>query len=743
MPQKNNSIKKKIDTGEMGGSGTTIYRGVISDVEYNSVLNTEYGGQGLNMYDRMRKSDPVVKASLNIIKLGILQAEWYIEPASDEPSDKEVADFIEEALFKRLQRNFPEVLKEILTYLDFGFCVLEKIFKIEDNKVWWKKFSLRGQKSITKFEAEDKQEGITQQLEGDLAEGERTRKIPIEKLLIFSNDKEGDNWRGVSLLRSAFKPFFMKENLEKIDAIGFERTSLGIPVFEQPQNPKPEDVEMSKELGENIRANEKAYLSLPFGWGFKIVFPEGRGRADADTAIRRYDRAILLNTLSQFLDLGSGNTGSRSLSKDHSEVLYKSLQAIAEYIASIFNSYAIPQLVDLNMNNVTKYPKLMVTGIDRIDTEAFSGAVEKLMNAGALKADSDLEDYLRNIFRLPPRMETEEGVYEKDDKDTEENVEKNKVKDSDSEEDPEEENKELLKKGSKHFGMYDNKPFWRDLTFAEEKVNLRSLKNKMDILEQEISRELPTMLSSYLSETLNQVRTVLQIGDTNRVGDIVVGFRESVRQYTMNKLRDAFEVGKISASNELGIEAPKNSLDIINEIKVRADAIANKLATDIESSIRLVTLDLMGKKIPVEEGITALEGQINNQLASTIGGTASIVSSGGINQGRQSVFDSNPEKIYAMQRSEILDSHICGYCLSMDGRVVNKEDPLTKYGPFHFRCRGIWVSILNEEEELPSITGVPNDLREAAGTGVGDFTQIKTPKPLEGSLAEEFLNERD
>jgi hypothetical protein len=74
------AVKKKetVSTGELGGSGTTIYGGVVSGAEYNTSLPTDYGGNGLRVYDKMRRSDPMVRAALFIIKLAILQAELTI-----------------------------------------------------------------------------------------------------------------------------------------------------------------------------------------------------------------------------------------------------------------------------------------------------------------------------------------------------------------------------------------------------------------------------------------------------------------------------------------------------------------------------------------------------------------------------------------------------------------------------------------------------------------------------------------
>lgn len=482
MAAKNSS--KKIQTAELGGTGTTVYQGIVSEVEYKSSLSTEYGAGGLATFDRMRKSDPVIKASLAIIKLGILQAEWYVEPASDDTQDMEIRDFIKEALLQRLDRSWEETLKDILTYLDFGFYVAEKVFKVEDDekgipRVWWKKLAYRDQKSITKFQTKDKKPGVTQILEGDQVE-EREPSIPIEKLLIFTNEKEGDNWRGVSILRSAYKSWFFKENFEKIDAIGFEREAVGLPVFTMPPNPNPQDKTNAEELGKNIRANEKAYLILPNGWEFDVKYPSGGQRRNADEAIKRFNRDILANVLAQFLDLGSGTIGSRALSVDQSDAFYRSLQSIADYIASIMNQYGIVQLVDLNFDNVDSYPKLMATGIEKVDQEALSNALQRLAFAGVLTPDEKLEDFVRNQFRLPEKAEVEGGEEEGEETQPKKPASESQAKQSEKQE--KESQKKVQAKAKLKTKKYSSFEAWRPLTFAEEKVNFRSLNRQMDLM---------------------------------------------------------------------------------------------------------------------------------------------------------------------------------------------------------------------------------------------------------------------
>jgi len=726
------ATKKTIKKGELGGSGTTVYGGVVSEVEYNQTLSTAYGGSGLKVYNRMRKSDPIVKSTLSVIKLGIKQGEWFVEPASDDSRDKKIAEFVEEALFKRMTRSWDEVLQDVLTYLDFGFYVGEKVFKVEDNFIWWKKLAYRSQASIMKFETKEKKDGVTQQLSGEkIAKGDESQpSIPIEKLLIFTNEKEGDNWRGVSVLRSAYKPWFIKENLEKIDAIGFERNAVGIPIFKMPANPDDKDVEKAEELGKNLRANEKAYLLLPYEWDFILEASKYDGKGIQD-AIRLKNRDIFSNVLANFLDLGAGTTGSRALSVDQSEAFYRSLQAIADYVASIWNEHAIKQLVDLNFDNVTKYPELKVTGIEKVDVERFSSGLQRLGMSGMIIPDDELEAFIRNKLRLPEKVEVEEREEE-----TTTTQKKTPPKEEEEKEEP-----TTVKASEKKKRKFSYIKTWRPITLAEEKVNLLSLSRQIDNLQADIVRELPKVMAAEITGLLNDARQALQTGDVKRVEDMIIKFKVEIREVVLASLSKAFEIGKMSASNEMNVAAPKTTTELINLLTTRANAITGRLTNKLLDQAKLTVIQQIEQGTEVDDALKALETILTDEIQTSIGLTGSVTTMGGINQGRASVFDEYPEKIYAVQRSEILDERICNFCLSMDGRVVQKDDKIVKSGSFHFRCRGIWVEILVEETDKPKIGGVPAQLRERIGT-LMEFDQLKAPIPLVGSLAEEFVKKR-
>ena len=90
---------------ELGESGVSIFGGYIIDEDYVTELT---GSQAIDTYDKMRKSDGVVKAAILACELPIRAANWYIEPASEEDKDKEIADFVSACLSSLLTAGSPQ-----------------------------------------------------------------------------------------------------------------------------------------------------------------------------------------------------------------------------------------------------------------------------------------------------------------------------------------------------------------------------------------------------------------------------------------------------------------------------------------------------------------------------------------------------------------------------------------------------------------------------------------------------------
>lgn len=87
--------------------------------------------------------------------------------------------------------------------------------------------------------------------------------IPSERLVRFTFRQEGDNYEGVSLLRSAYKHRRYKDQLYKFDAVKHERQSVGIPVIYPASGAKDTDLDIAQDIVENIRANESGGIIMP------------------------------------------------------------------------------------------------------------------------------------------------------------------------------------------------------------------------------------------------------------------------------------------------------------------------------------------------------------------------------------------------------------------------------------------------------------------------------------------------
>lgn len=393
------------DYRELGTTGMSSY-GSIERIEYNSELR---GLQGLRIYDKMRRGDAQVKATLRLVKTPVVAARWFLTPATNNKRDKKVAEFVYDCLFHRQSQSWPQLLQEILLMLDFGFYTLEKVWSFDpDGKVRWKKLAPRHPLDIRSFEydATGGPAGIWAMPRSlDTAQDQF---IEIDKLLVFSFDREAGNMEGLSILRSAYKHWYYKDNLYKVDAIQKERHGIGIPMIQLPQGYKASDRALAEELGRNLRTNEKAHVVLPPNWIVSTLKLEGQP-VDVMKSIEHHDLMISRNILGHFI-----NASTPTTTEQH-ELFLKSTRFIADVIRDVFNKYAIPELVRFNFPNLddSEMPELRVRRIgDVVDWRTISFAVRNLVGANVIQPDKDLESWFRDEMDLPLKDETSIRVVE-------------------------------------------------------------------------------------------------------------------------------------------------------------------------------------------------------------------------------------------------------------------------------------------------------------------------------------------
>ncbi len=390
----------RVTLGTEIGAARTKWRSLLGNEEYNEKLA---GIQGIEKFDEMRRQDATVRTSLRLAKTPVLAAQWYVEPAERDNEQAEMhARFITWALMDAMTISWEQILMEGLLMMDFGYYMFELVFALREwenqQRVVWKKWAPRHPIDVS-------QEGWAYDDHGGPVgvwmtsfEGDQEVFIPIEKLVVFTYDREANNMEGIALLRSVYKHWYYKDNLYRIDAIQKERHGIGIPVIKLPSGFTTSDKSLADELGRNLRTNEQAHVVLPPMWELMFAKVEGQPTNPIES-IEHHDQQISKNSFGQWLE-----TGASASKEQEIDIFMKAMRFSADIMRSVINKHAIKQLVDMNFPGVTKYPTLRVRRIGEAnELRTLSFAARNFIGAGVIEADDELERWTRDELGMPKK----------------------------------------------------------------------------------------------------------------------------------------------------------------------------------------------------------------------------------------------------------------------------------------------------------------------------------------------------
>lgn len=397
---------KKPDMREIGISGTKIFAGIVSE----EVVPQLQGFNAYRTYSGMRM-DATGSAILQSIALPIRSSRWYVDPASDSEQDVTMADFIHSQLFEFGSMGFDESIRLALGCLWAGFSAMELIYRYIDSgpfkgKIGWDSFQWRSPATKWRWQLEwvNNRRQLTAMIQ--LAPPRyQTVPIPRNKLLLFVNDQEGDDWDGVSLLRYAWKDYFFRDALYRIRAIGLERGYMGIPIASVPTEYTDRQIQAAQQIVQTLRVDEQAGVVKTEDIALQVLHNALNG-TEMDNAIHYHNRQMLMAALAQFLDLGAGGTGTYALSSDQSELFLYAITAKANYVSDVLNhDPGVAQLIRFNYPNVTPdhYPKVQHGDIGQRSLDKLGRSLMALGAYGFLTPDDQTEDRLRQMLDLPER----------------------------------------------------------------------------------------------------------------------------------------------------------------------------------------------------------------------------------------------------------------------------------------------------------------------------------------------------
>lgn len=434
---------------DIGSSGLRQWSGWVRE----EFLPQLQGRQAARVYREMQDNSSVVGALIFAINATMRRIEWRVEPADGSPAAAASAEFFD-GCRDDMTHTWPDFIIEMQSMLAYGYAPMEITYKrslgrrpgldplrpgkqlpqsqFDDGLIRWRKIALRGQDTVLKwfFDDDGAITGMTQQpWQGPIVD------IPIEKMLLFRPLSYKNNPEGRSILRSAYRSWYMAKRLEEMEAIVYERMG-GIPVIHIPNtifeaaaagdNNAIAKLNQFKQIATNVRVDEQMGLVLPSDlwegatgtsaapqYKFELVTPQhGRSTVDADKTIGRYNVNILASVMADFLQLGHEARGTQALSQNKTDMFFNALEGFLISGSEVMNRYGIPRLGDLNGMDADTLPSLGPDMPQRLDLDVLGNFVLRLSQAGMPMFPNDtLEEYLSDAAGWPDISETNSEAH--------------------------------------------------------------------------------------------------------------------------------------------------------------------------------------------------------------------------------------------------------------------------------------------------------------------------------------------
>ena len=396
---------------------------------YEEFLRELMGIKGVRVFHEMAENDDTVGAVLAAIKLLCRSVQWDVEPFAEEAEDQENAQFVKECM-DDMDRPWTELIMEILSMLEYGWAFHEVVYKyrrgwnkdptasskFNDGLLGWKKIPLRSQDTLFGWDfAED---GTILAMVQQAPPTYRLTQIPMSKGLLFRTTTHKNNPEGRSILRNAYRPWFMKRHIENVEAIGVERDLAGIPIAWVPPHIMGDDASdgdkaayaVWKQIVTNIKRDEQEGIVMPLAYDeqgnktydLTLLASAGERAFDTTEIIKRYMQGIAQTSLADFLLIGHEAVGSYALSSSKTTLFSVAIGAYLAAIAEIFNRQAIPDLMRYNGKDPSRSPKISHGDIESVDLTALGAFIQSLSSAGVtLFPDTKVENWLKRQAGIP------------------------------------------------------------------------------------------------------------------------------------------------------------------------------------------------------------------------------------------------------------------------------------------------------------------------------------------------------
>ena len=385
------------------------------------------------------KTDPTVAASLNVYRMMIAGVKWFVKPpANATATDKARAQFVESCM-DDMEASWSQFISEVITYLEYGFSVQEKVFrrrlqrngsKFNDGLIGLRKIGNRPQDTIRHWNFSDDGRDLksvsqslayvhTGQRYQNIVSKDGLITIPRDKLMIFSADSVKGNPEGKSILKSVYLSYKQLSLIRDQLMLGVSKDLAAIPVVGLPPRYMDVDAEQAdkdvyesfKTLVNNLAAGTQRGAVIPLIYDevtklplfdLKLLEAKGVSKFDLPLIIKQLQNDIFVALSTDVITFGSDVNGSFSIKDTKTNLCAMAVEHRLNEIRTVLNKELLEQLYELNGWSRENMPTFEYGDIADVDSEAFSKLVQRAASVGLVEIDREVLNKIREVMGITP-----------------------------------------------------------------------------------------------------------------------------------------------------------------------------------------------------------------------------------------------------------------------------------------------------------------------------------------------------
>ncbi len=285
------------------------------------------------------------------------------------------------------------------------------------------------------------------------------------------------------------------------------------------------------------------------------------------------------------------------------------------------------------------------------------------------------------------------------------------------------------------------------LTFAERKINLVNIERTFNQTEESFLAEVKKVTNQKKDEYMKKIEKSIMDKDFESLASLKPNIWWDIAKIYADNMKTVFEVGKKTASDELGVTSPETSKDVRWLYRAQAQQMEDKIANEMAITAQSEALYNIARGAVASYTLDMVQKAVDTKLSKIVVASGTQAMGGAFNTGRLAVFEKHRDMIYAFQYTAVLDRRTTNLCMSLNGRVIgpNDSDFYRLAPPNHTGCRSFWVEILKDEFIKPAIEWIPDSIpRNRTGlTNFQDLQKIIPYKPKSAATPDEARIQRE